>query len=191
MQLDIEKAQSMNVDKIIAITHWGKEYLSLPDDYQKWFANWLFERGVDIIIGGHPHYVQPVEWNEPGTERESLIVWSLGNAVSNQRKEHTDGGMGVQFSLERQMDGSIKLKNVGYHLHWVWVDKTPPHAQHQIVPVQVFEQNGLQMDDDSIEAMKNFISNERALLNEHNMHVPEFQRDSISGFYYLPANMNR
>ena len=186
---DLAKAEAMDVDRIIAITHWGKEYLSLPDAYQKRNAEWLLENGVDYVIGGHPHWVQPVEWRNPGTSEEQLVVWSLGNAISNQRREHTDGGLSVQIAMERDALGEVRLTEVGHHLHWVWVDKQQKPAQHQILPLRVFEQSDLGLSEEDEKMLQRFAKNERALLEEHNLGVVEFERDSVSGEYFLPEPM--
>ena len=100
---DIRLCKQKQVDKIIAIAHWGKEYLSFPDQYQKRWGEWMFSNGIDIIIGGHPHSVQPAEYRKSNLNQDQLIIWSLGNIVSNQRKEHTDGGSSLQFSLYKHM----------------------------------------------------------------------------------------
>ena len=62
MKKDILVARSMRPDMIIAIMHWGTEYKLLPDNDQQSCAQWLLEQGVDHIIGGHPHVIQPTEY---------------------------------------------------------------------------------------------------------------------------------
>ena len=58
---DIEASKTMNPDAIIACMHWGIEYQSLPDKEQKFLTDWLLRKGVNHIIGSHPHVVQPIE----------------------------------------------------------------------------------------------------------------------------------
>ena len=191
LQADIEKAKHMGVDKILVLAHWGTEYLSLPDAYQRRNAKWLFDQGVDIVIGGHPHWVQPVEWRNPGTAEEQLIAWSLGNAVSNQRREHTDGGLSVQLSLERDSTGQVLLKDVGHHLHWVWVDDSKSPPQHRLLPLKVHAQSELNLSETDERALRRFSENERHLLGEHNLGVVEFERDSVSGQFFLPPRLQK
>ena len=71
--------------------HWGKEYQSLPNREQRELANWLLQQGVTHIIGSHPHVIQPMELRTNGTEQH-IIVYSLGNFISNMSKANTDGG---------------------------------------------------------------------------------------------------
>lgn len=73
---------------IIAFMHWGNEYERRPDRTQRDLAAFLRRHGVDLVIGSHPHVVQPFERYEDG-----LVVYSLGNFLSNQRKRYCNGGL--------------------------------------------------------------------------------------------------
>ena len=180
---DLEKVQNMNVDKIIAIAHWGTEYLSFPDKYQKKWGEWLFEHGVDVVIGGHPHWVQPVELRTDSVGYEQLIVWSLGNIISNQQREHTDGGSSLQFTLFRDSLNNVRFKDVGYHLHWVWVKEEKGQKKYHILPVTKAEKLDLDLSEQSRSKLNLFINNERTLYNTHNLAVPEYQYDKDKDTY--------
>ena len=188
LRSDIAKARGQGVDKIIMMAHWGTEYLSLPDSYQKAKCAFLFDEGVDIVIGGHPHWVQPMELREPGTPEERLVAWSMGNVVSNQRRLHTDGGMSIQLSLVRDNSGEVVIQDAGYHLHWVWVDKRGSQPQHRIVPLRVAEQGLVPFTESDLEKVKLFADNERALLREHCLNVQEFTWDVESQTFSLPQS---
>ena len=75
---DIEAIRE-NVDVLIVAMHWGVEYASSPNDSQEEIANYLADLGVDIIIGAHPHVLQPITWID-----DTLVMYSLGNFISNQ-----------------------------------------------------------------------------------------------------------
>lgn len=98
---DIQKAQSQNPDAIIACIHWGIEYQSLPNKEQQELADWMIEHGVTHIIGSHPHVIQPIELLTEGNHKQHLIVYSLGNFISNMSAPHTDGGMMITLQLEK------------------------------------------------------------------------------------------
>lgn len=98
---DIRKAQSEKPDAIIACLHWGIEYESLPNKEQRELANWMIEQGVTHIIGSHPHVIQPMELVTEGNLQQHLIVYSLGNFISNMSAPHTDGGMMITIQLEK------------------------------------------------------------------------------------------
>ena len=174
-----------NVDKIIVITHWGSEYRSFPDKYQKKWGEWLLSNGADIVIGGHPHWVQPAEYRKDSLNNEKLIIWSLGNVISNQRREHTDGGSSLQFSLYRDSTGEVKFKDIGYHLHWVWLHNKDSLTRYQILPISKSEKLILEMDEKSKKELNQFIDNERSLYIENNIDIPEFQYNVKSDSYYL------
>jgi len=182
---DIQISKERNVDKIIVITHWGSEYLSFPDKYQKKWGEWLLSNGADIVIGGHPHWVQPAEYRKDSLNNEKLIIWSLGNIISNQRREHTDGGSSLQFSLYRDSTGEVKFKNIGCHLHWVWLHNKDNLKRYQILPISKSEKIILEMDEKSKKELNKFIDNERLLYLENNINIPEFQYNVKSDSYYL------
>ncbi|MBQ7774470.1 MAG: CapA family protein [Lachnospiraceae bacterium] len=73
-------------DFVIVCPHWGTEYTTKPSSYQKKFARQMAEAGADIIIGTHPHVVQPVEWIEAENGNRALCYYSLGNYVSTQKQ---------------------------------------------------------------------------------------------------------
>ena len=117
MAKDIELA-SKGSDCVIACMHWGFEYQQQPCSEQRKLAQFLHSHGVDLVIGSHPHVVQPY------VATDSLItLYSLGNFISNQKKPNTDGGLLAEIEIEKGADGVCK-----YSLHTipVWV-KFPGH----------------------------------------------------------------
>ena len=110
--------------------HWGEEYQLKQNTWQKSIAQRLSNMGVNLIVGGHPHVVQPIELihSEDG-ENTTVCVYSLGNAVSNQRRQlisrcptgHTEDGLIFSYTLEKYSDGRINLKDV--NAIPTWVDK--------------------------------------------------------------------
>ena len=89
---DIHSARAVHPDAIIACMHWGEEYQSLPNREQRELAGWLLEQGVTHIIGSHPHVIQPMELRTNGNQQH-IIVYSLGNFISNMSAANTDGGL--------------------------------------------------------------------------------------------------
>ena len=81
---DIQTAEQM-ADVVIVCPHWGTEYQSVQSSYQEKFAQQMTEAGADLIIGTHPHVVQPVEWIECENGNRALCYYSLGNYVSTQK----------------------------------------------------------------------------------------------------------
>jgi poly-gamma-glutamate synthesis protein (capsule biosynthesis protein) len=184
---DIGEAKKLNPDKIIACMHWGKEYLSHPDDYQKYWGEFLMKNGVDIVVGGHPHWIQPAQWYQANGRYndEKLVIWSLGNIVSNQRRLNTDGGSFLKFSLVKDEEGIVSIKAPGYYLIWVWVPVEEGRKRYYIMPVDQYEKNDI-MDAKSKAMMNIFITNSRALYQEHNLNVPEIKYNSEKDSWEMP-----
>lgn len=131
---DIEKAKAENVDVIIAIMHWGIEYETSPNSEQKDLANFLFENGVDIILGGHPHVLQTMEKRdielEDGTHKDGFIVYSLGNFVSGQVKTYTKQSVILNIELTKHnssdSEKKITIDGVSYIPVYMYDSKGSP-----------------------------------------------------------------
>lgn len=81
---DIARAKEIS-DFIVVCPHWGTEYVHQPDSYQKKWTQFFYEQEVDLVIGTHPHVIEPVEWIESEeSDHRMLVYYSLGNFVSNQ-----------------------------------------------------------------------------------------------------------
>lgn len=113
---DLNFARAKNLDKLIVFVHWGAEYQDQPNEYQKIFNQFFKRHGVDIVIGSHPHVVQPMHYIKDKDE-EFLTVYSLGNFVSNQRDFRKDGGVMFRCSIVKGDKASINDKE--YILTWV------------------------------------------------------------------------
>jgi len=117
---DLLKAREAKPDIIIVFTHWGSEYQSLPSKAQKDLTEFCFKNGATLVIGAHPHVIQPMEWRK---DKNQFVAYSLGNFVSGQRKRYTDGGALAYIELEKVMfnpDSSFtQIDSAGYYLEWV------------------------------------------------------------------------
>jgi poly-gamma-glutamate synthesis protein (capsule biosynthesis protein) len=105
IQLDIEKAKAENADIIIANMHWGIEYKLVQNKEQENLAKFLLNEGVDIVMGGHPHVVQPTQVTADSTGTISnVIVYSLGNFISGMTAPNTQRGKMVRIVLQKHYD---------------------------------------------------------------------------------------
>jgi len=164
---DLSAAQDSQPDKVILFMHWGEEYQREPNAFQKDIADFCFENGADIIIGSHPHVIQPMEWHKADSlHKERLVVWSLGNYVSNQRKRYMDGGAMFSMTLRKEKSG-VSIIKANYQLSWVYNPLRQGKRQYFILPVNRFEQDSTFMDSASFAAMKLFASDSRELLKEN------------------------
>jgi poly-gamma-glutamate synthesis protein (capsule biosynthesis protein) len=85
MRADIKKAKELS-DFVIVFPHWGTEYVYQPTKSQKDLTEFLYEQGVDLVIGTHPHVLEPVELFDADKDRRMLVYYSLGNFISYQRE---------------------------------------------------------------------------------------------------------
>lgn len=118
MQNQISLAKSKNPDLICVSMHWGIEYQTKPNNEQTDLANFLFENGVDIIIGNHPHVLQNMEKREitlsDGTKKDGFVVYSLGNFLADQSKKYTRNSAILNLSITKNIDGKITIDSAKY-----------------------------------------------------------------------------
>ncbi len=118
---DIDAARRKGAELIVAAIHWGVEYRLLPNDSQRSLADFLADKGVELIIGGHPHVIQPMEMRPQAgpDKRPALVVYSLGNFISNMKTRDTRGGAMVTATLRRDSVGRAYVANAAYRLVFV------------------------------------------------------------------------
>lgn len=102
-------------DVVIANVHWGVEYTHTPTDFEYSFAQKLANWGVDVIIGNHPHVIQPIEFIDRPDGGRTLCAYSLGNFISAQNKAATMlGGMMTFDIVKNQTTSEISIENVRF-----------------------------------------------------------------------------
>ena len=166
MKLDIEKSKTKGLDKLVVLLHWGNEYQLKPSKKQRELGDFLYKHGVDVIIGSHPHVIQPMEFKKNKEGLEKLTVFSLGNFISNQRKPNTDGGALVKLRFVKK-NNLTKLLPPGYFLTWVNKFVEKGRNKYQIIPCLS------QKPNTSIKKLNYFISSTRKRLAKNNIEVNE------------------
>ena len=116
---DLGKAKEKNPDVIVVNMHWGIEYQTSPNKEQERLAALLFENGVDIILGSHPHVLQHMEKREielkDGNKKEGFIIYSLGNFISGQVKENTKESIILNMNITKDgKTGKITIHDINY-----------------------------------------------------------------------------
>ncbi|MBQ8773362.1 MAG: CapA family protein [Muribaculaceae bacterium] len=135
MEQEITLAREKGAEIIIACIHWGNEYQLLPHSSQKSLANHLINQGVDIIIGGHPHVIQPMEMRQ-NDKGKALVVYSLGNFISNMKTRDTRGGAMVKIKLQRDDTGQAHVANADYRL--IFTIPTHNGNNFRLTPVEEY-----------------------------------------------------
>jgi poly-gamma-glutamate synthesis protein (capsule biosynthesis protein) len=87
IKTDVARAKEL-ADFVVVCPHWGTEYVYTPDSSQEKWTQLFYDLGVDLVIGTHPHVIEPVEWiTSPENDHKMLVYYSLGNFVSNQSEK--------------------------------------------------------------------------------------------------------
>lgn len=137
-QLSLAKEQ--NPDLICVSMHWGIEYQTAPNSEQKELADFLFQNGADIIIGNHPHVLQPMEKREitlqDGTTKEGFIVYSLGNFLADQNKTYTRDSAILNLSITKDIDGAIKINSAKYTPVYIYKDTSSSSKKFKIIDLE-------------------------------------------------------
>ncbi|MBR5662837.1 MAG: CapA family protein [Bacilli bacterium] len=133
---DIETLRPQ-VDVLMVAMHWGIEYTHKPVQKQRDQAKFLADQGVDIIIGCHPHVIEPIEKivNEE-TGKETIVFYSLGNFISNQTDENTRVGLFGTLDITKTVEkgkSTITIDNIGGELHYTYRD-LPSHRNYVVIP---------------------------------------------------------
>lgn len=122
IESDIKAAKGAGCDIVAVYAHWGHEYVFELTQTQTDLAHLLVEWGADLVLGSHPHVLQKTEVvKKDGLDK--FIIYSMGNAISNQRREtidnkYTETGVLLKFNIEKNAENTL-IKSVEMHPTWV------------------------------------------------------------------------
>ena len=94
----------MDSDIVLVFPHWGEEYMTTVSDAQRFWTQVFYESGADVVVGAHPHVLEPFEMISDGAGHDMLVYYSLGNFVSSQSEEPTIVGGAATFTITKQGD---------------------------------------------------------------------------------------
>ena len=106
------RAKALSPDVIIALFHWGNEYHYKPNVHQKRAADTAFREGASLVVGTHPHVLQPVDVIVSG-DNVSAVAWSLGNFVSFQRTRPRERSVILSAEFVKNDEGVTRLARLG------------------------------------------------------------------------------
>jgi poly-gamma-glutamate capsule biosynthesis protein CapA/YwtB (metallophosphatase superfamily) len=134
---DAMTARTWGADVVIALLHYGDEYEREPSEQQEEISREILSRGVDVIIGTHPHVVQPIahvveyaSWKAIG----KYVVYSVGNFISAQRWRYSDSGLVAYVHLEKRGLRTV-VTGVSYLPVYVQLSNTESPARYRVLPV--------------------------------------------------------
>ncbi len=141
----LEGMKADGAEATMILLHWGQEYQLTENAAQQKMAQKLCDMGFDVIVGGHPHVVQPMAVLEstenPG--HKTYCIYSLGNAVSNQRNgyvkacpgAHGEDGVLFTVTFEKYSDGKVYVAGVDALPTWVNMQSNTGVKEYNIVPL--------------------------------------------------------
>ena len=146
----LDEMKAAGAEATMVYLHWGDEYKwktgEGPNANQTAMAQKLCDMGVDVIVGGHPHVVQPVDLltSSADAEHKTVVLYSMGNAVSNQRiKEmeseptgHTEDGVLFCVTFSKYSDGSVYVDSAELIPTWVNLNSNSGSTEYNILPLE-------------------------------------------------------
>ncbi len=129
----IDKAKSEEADIIVACMHWGTEYRTTANDEQIDLADFLFQNGVDIILGNHPHTLEPMEKRTvtlpDGSSKDCFVIYALGNFICDQNAENTRNSIILNLNLSFDSDKKLSFDSISYVP--IYMYKNPNVSSHK------------------------------------------------------------
>ncbi len=125
---DVNKARSKGVEVIIVAMHWGEEYTHVPTQQQTQVAKYLSDLGVNLVIGSHPHVIQPIEY-----VGDTLVIYSLGNFISAQRVLGLEKIIGLLVGTDIVVkDKKVTFENTNFELLYTYY--TSANTNFKVIP---------------------------------------------------------
>ncbi len=141
VEADIQRAASFNPHIIVACVHWGDEYKLEPSAAQLDWERFLYAKGVNIIIGAHPHVPQEIKvYYSILGEIKGITAYSLGNAISNMTAKNTRIGVMLEINLVKGADGRVTILEPAAHP--IWTSRpSSTKGYYTIIPVKQYLKN--------------------------------------------------
>lgn len=139
LKIQIDEMKDKGADFIVVGMHWGNEYSTTPSEEQRKIAKILNSYGVNLILGSHPHVIQPIETiTDEATMNETLVVYSMGNFLSNQRFETMGNslaadGVIVKIKLSKNLKGKVSIETYNYISTWVYKYKNESNKNEYVI----------------------------------------------------------
>ena len=173
---DIAKARKLS-DVIVVSAHWGKEGKSKPSNKQRHFAQLFADEGVDVVLGMHPHVIQPVEWVEGKHGHRTLVAYSLGNFLNGQETgdEKNILGGSVNFDINKSPKGvsinDVRWKSLVIHNEIVDPDNSDSRYNFAVYPLhrystQLADKHAVQFKEGSEMSVAHLQQHTRSIIDK-------------------------
>ena len=125
----ITEMKDQGAEALVLYIHWGVEYQLKENSHQNNIAQKMCDLGIDVIVGGHPHVIQPMELltSTADESHKTICLYSTGNALSNQRQglisaiktAHTEDGIVFNFTFAKYSDGTVRVEEASVIPTWI------------------------------------------------------------------------
>lgn len=175
IQKDIETAKSQNADMIVACMHWGTEYRTTANAEQKDLADFLFQNGVNVILGNHPHVLEQMEKRtvtlNDGTSQDGFVIYSCGNFISGQNDFDTKNSIILDLTITKHTDGKITIDKANYTPIYMYKANTSNKQKMKLFDIEKKIENYENGSDTSISKtiysdLKNRLSKIKSIVGE-------------------------
>jgi poly-gamma-glutamate capsule biosynthesis protein CapA/YwtB (metallophosphatase superfamily) len=178
---DISKARAEGAELVLVHYHFGKEYKREPVQFQTDVVNNTILLGADLIIGGHPHVLEPAKFFKTQNAKldTGFVAYSMGNFISNQRKRYTDAGMILTLKIYKNfISNKIQIKEVNFIPTWVYKGIIANKNEYLILPSTTkIDSNSFLSRTDSVKMVQAF-SDTRYIIKKYSnsSRLKEFEK---------------
>lgn len=170
IERDIKTARSKGAELVLVHYHFGDEYIREPVKSQKDAVNKAIEFGADIIIGGHPHVLQPADFFKAisGKLDTGFVAYSMGNFISNQRDRFKDAGIIITINILKDLNkDKISINEVNFLPTWVFKGNTLNGREYVILPATLQSDTTIDLSLTDLKKMNQAFQDTREIIKKY------------------------
>lgn len=171
---DILSAKANGAELVLVHFHFGEEYKREPVQFQKNVVTKTIELGADIIIGGHPHVLQPVSFYKTNNAKldSGFVAYSMGNFISNQRDRYKDAGMILTLNIRKDfVNNKFEISEAKYLPIWVFKGNTTKGKEYLIMPSTNITDTTISLTKTENEKMNQAFNDTRYIITKYTNNV--------------------
>jgi poly-gamma-glutamate capsule biosynthesis protein CapA/YwtB (metallophosphatase superfamily) len=167
---DIKSAKANGAELVLVHFHFGEEYKREPVQFQKDVVNKTIELGADIIIGGHPHVLQPVNFYKTNNAKldSGFVAYSMGNFFSNQQDRYKYSGMILTINIKKEfVKNTFDITEINYLPTWVFKGNTSKGKEFAIMPSTNISDSTISLAESELFKMNQSFNDTRYIINKY------------------------
>jgi len=171
---DIQSAKANGAELVLVHFHFGDEYKREPVQFQKDVVTKTIELGADIIIGGHPHVLQPVNFYKTNNAKldSGFVAYSMGNFFSNQQSRYKDAGMVLTINIKKDfIQNRIEINEVNFLPIWVFKGNTTNGKEYVVLPSTNIADTTISLTKTENEKMNQAFDDTRYIITKYTNNV--------------------